>query len=186
VDELREEILQAERTRSDLLKWKLGLVGTIGALGLGFSGSNSIHNAQLVLVVIPLVCVYVDLLCLHLTLRIVVIGTFMYQWTPSGETKDPLKAYERFARGARRLPDPSERKMSAYALEDWALYLSTLILSASAFVYGVVLLWPHHPGGYAALFLSSGAIGLAATLIGRRLYRKRMDAVSAMQLAPSA
>ncbi len=37
MEKLREEILQAEQTRSDLLKLKLSLVGAIGALGLGFS-----------------------------------------------------------------------------------------------------------------------------------------------------
>jgi hypothetical protein len=39
LEKLRDEILQTENTRSDLLKWKLGLVGAIGAAGLGFAGS---------------------------------------------------------------------------------------------------------------------------------------------------
>jgi hypothetical protein len=36
MESLREEILRSEGVRSDLLKWKLALAGTLGAAGLGF------------------------------------------------------------------------------------------------------------------------------------------------------
>jgi hypothetical protein len=35
MEKLRDEILLAESTRSDLLKWRLALVGAIGAAGYG-------------------------------------------------------------------------------------------------------------------------------------------------------
>jgi hypothetical protein len=37
VEELRAEILEVERARSDLLKWKLVLVAGLGAFGLGLN-----------------------------------------------------------------------------------------------------------------------------------------------------
>lgn len=76
VGTLRQEILQSQQTRSDLLKWKLGLVGAIGAVGLGLAGSRVSNHADLVLCAVPLVCIYVDFLCRHLSLRILVIGVF--------------------------------------------------------------------------------------------------------------
>jgi hypothetical protein len=79
---LRDEILQSEGVRSDLLKWKLALAGILGAAGLGFSGSEDLRHADLVLCAIPPVCVYVDLLCLHLNLKMLVIGTFLRTMPP--------------------------------------------------------------------------------------------------------
>jgi hypothetical protein len=193
MDELREEILQSERTRSDLLKWKLGLAGTLGALGLGFSGSSNVKDAELVLVVIPLVCVYVDLLCLHLTLRIVVIGAFIRKarGTPEdklleryedfAESARTLAVHERFGEAAKKLwpfrgSTAGRGQISAFALEDWALYLSTSVFSLSAIGYGFVALG--RSGGIAALFLASGFVGLVATLIGKALYEMRLTAVT--------
>jgi len=206
MDQLREEILQAERTRSDLLKWKLGLTGTIGALGLGFSGSSAVRNAELVLVVIPLVCVYVDLLSLHLTLRILVIGTFMRLAKAQAASGDDLvNRYEAFAQTAREL-DVDEgfvdaarrvwlprrtvggtsrarppRTISAFALEDWALYLSTCVLSLAGIGYGIyaAVRGSHLP---AFLFLTSGSIGVSATLIGKVLYEMRCSALSRLPI----
>jgi hypothetical protein len=60
---------------SDLLKWKLVLVAAIGTVGLGLTESEVGH--PIVLIGIPLICAYVDLLCRHLTLRIHVIGNFI-------------------------------------------------------------------------------------------------------------
>src|SRR5436309_2289100 len=132
MEQLRQEILQAEQTRSDLLKLKLSLVGTIGALGLGFSGSRSVEHAELVLAVIPLVCVYVDLLCRHLSLRIVVIGAFLRSpgAQEAREEGELTAKYEKWAESARRLSRaPDQRRenktISAFDLEDWALEYST-------------------------------------------------------------
>jgi hypothetical protein len=105
VEKLREEILQSERVRSDLLKWKLGLVGVVGAVGLGFSGTDTLGRVDLVLCTIPPVCVYVDLLCLHLTLKILVIGRFLESlgWS-TDPTMRPIAKYEAYVRLATKIP----------------------------------------------------------------------------------
>lgn len=84
---LREEILQAQRTRSDLLKWKLGLVGVIRSVGLGLAGSRVPTHAELVLCAIPFGCVYVDLLCRHLWLRASMPWTGFGQWRDSESSR---------------------------------------------------------------------------------------------------
>ncbi len=196
MEKLREEILQAEQTRSDLLKLKLSLVGAIGALGLGFSAGVLVKNAVLVLNVIPFVCVYVDLLCRHLTLRIVVIGSFLRSPVARKASEAELmERYEEWAQYARELSRPpkknkeqsdqrskpqeegeAERKMSAFDLEDWALEYSTYILSAGILVYGLYL--AAMGSELAVLFLLSGPTGLVATWIGNRKFKLRYDALT--------
>lgn len=165
--DLRGEIVESQKARCDLLKWKLGLVAGLGAAGLGL-GSNYSTDRQFhyILCLIPLVCTYVDLLAKHMTLRIMVIGCY--------ENSIEQTPYERFAAKARKMPFPSNddlekdlhkvnmflrlwikriniygvkkyrmkcRKLAAYELEDWALQWSTMILSFLIFCYGLYLSW---------------------------------------------
>lgn len=200
MEKLRDEILQAESVRSDLLKWKLGLVGTIGAAGLGFAGfgfsgsTDHLRHADLVLCAIPPVALYVDLLCLHLTLRILVIGSFLQNSTHAGaEPARVYREYETFAHKARELPEPPAtpepsatppRKTkgrptkSAFDLEDWALIYSTWGLSAAVGAYGVY--WLTQSSWWVGLvFLISGASGVLATLFGHHQYAVRCRRIAA-------
>jgi hypothetical protein len=106
---LPDEILESQKTRSTLLKWKLVIVASLGAAGLGLtSGSNPKIN---LLSLIPFVCVYVDLLCTNINLRIMLIGRYLAE-----KCSD---SYELFAKERRNW----------FALEDWALYGSTYCVS---------------------------------------------------------
>jgi hypothetical protein len=174
---LREEILQSERVRSELLKWKLGLVGALGALGLGFAGTERLNHADLVFCAIPPVCVYVDLLCRHLTLKMLVIGRFLISLKESGDdTARTYAAYEELAQEAREISvGKSGGTVSAFALEDWALWLSTLALSLAIIVYGLAV-WSE----VSIPFIFSGAAGLLATAVGGRQYGVRFRAVESL------
>ena len=78
------EIIESQKIRSDLLKWKILTLAVLGATGLGLSG-QSIPHADLVLCCVPFVCAYIDLLCRHLSLRIAVISEF---WERGGFQAD--------------------------------------------------------------------------------------------------
>jgi hypothetical protein len=173
MEKLRDEILLAESTRSDLLKWKLGLVGAIGAAGLGFAGAAELGHADLVLCALPPVTTYVDLLARHLTLRILVIGAFL-RGAAEGA---PYQEYEEFAERARHL----ERRRSAFDLEDWALQYSSYGLSAAVAGYGVYQLIDGST--YGVPFVVSGVIGAAVAMLGLVHYRRRVDAVAALSPA---
>jgi hypothetical protein len=195
MEKLREEILQSESVRSDLLKWKLALIGGIGAAGLGFAGSNELRHADLVLCVIPPVCVYVDLLCMHLNLKMLVIGTFQSQWR-GGDSTAGFSAYERFVeQQARRLSKDERiswrpgavlrrglmtrgRDRSAFELEDWALSLSTLALSLALLIYAILL-----HSRFSIPFAISGVASLVATAIGSAQFEWRFNAVRKLRLA---
>ena len=123
MENLREEITQALNARKDLLKWKFIVIAALGAAGLGIQSSDQPMLPLLCL--IPLVCVYVDLLCKHLKLRILVISEFI-KWNDAflnakDKSYNPsLHAkYEKFC----------AQNRSAFDLETWALEYSTIFIS---------------------------------------------------------
>jgi hypothetical protein len=122
---LPDEILATQQARSDLLKWKLVLVAALGAAGFGLE--EKIAPTHLLLALIPLVCLYVDLLCTNLNLRLIVIGTYYASFHED--------IYEGFVAKNRR----------AFDLEDWALYWSTIVVSVLVSIVGLTLTFPSSP-----------------------------------------
>jgi len=108
---LPDEILESQKTRSTLLKWKLAIVASLGAAGLGLTSGTSTSQISL-LSLIPFVCVYVDLLCTNINLRIILIGRYLAQ--------THRDSYELFA----------DKHRKWFDLENWALYGSTYCVSA--------------------------------------------------------
>ena len=172
---LRDEIIEAEKARSDLLKWKLIIVSGLGGAGLGFTGKNSVPGVLYVLLLIPAVCLYVDLMCRHLTLRMMVVGTFLRL-----KGRDEEGEYERFVaetRGKKR------KRLNVFALEDWALEWSTIVLSL--LVMGTVLVVPEigRTGGGAPFadwirhysFVLSGGAGIVFSFLIRLRYFRRWE-----------
>ena len=168
---LRSEIVESQKVRSELLKWKLVIVSVLGGTGLGFINTDgSGAGAYLLLLLIPGVCFYVDLLCRHITLRIKVIGSF-YRVLGCGEDS----AYEEFVPQTYELgPD----KVNPFQLEDWALEYSTYALSAMVALAGAVLIfWPcifariTHPYLVGVAFALSGLLGIILTLLIKVRYK---------------
>jgi hypothetical protein len=87
--ELYQEIIENEKGRLDLFKWKVVLVAGLGAAASGLLSSKPI-TPVLPLALIPLVCIYVDLLSLDLTPRICVISRYLN--LAHGQQKDPSDA----------------------------------------------------------------------------------------------
>jgi hypothetical protein len=158
---LREEVLNTQSARSDLLKYKLLAVGGIGAAGLGLAGSEATGNVDLVLAAVPLVCLYIDLLCRHLSLRILVTGAFMRTL----DNEDQFGAYERYVKGVR----------SVFALEDWAVTWSTLVLSGGVLGYGIGAWFDDKPWWFYVTLIVSSVVGIVFTLIAEfHIYRRKV------------
>jgi hypothetical protein len=133
--DLRTEIVETQKNRTELVKWKLLLVAGLGTVSLGLGekviegvGALPAHSGPPIhlLALIPLVCLYVDVLCYHQQARILVIGYFLL-----GRTDEPFwQAYEILARAAAR--------QRAFSLEDWALSYSTRFFSILVVVVAII------------------------------------------------
>lgn len=102
--------------------------------------------------------------------------------------------YEKYAENARDMnPSKSSRLNkrlgggSAFALEDWAVSWSTLVVSAALLAYGALVRTgsspDHVPVGWA--FMASGVIGLGATIFSQVLYRGKREAVRDLRGLPA-
>jgi hypothetical protein len=140
---LREEIVEHQRTRTDLFKWKVILIAGIGAAASGVGGFQLEHRA-LLFVLVPLVCVYVDLLARDQTLRIVVIAEYLRGGLESSQKEG---RYEDFVARADNIKLVSSwaalrfrlsRKQSAYALGFAAEDFSTVLVSVFILAAGLM------------------------------------------------
>jgi hypothetical protein len=145
---LPDEIISAEQCRSDYLKWKLLLVAGLGAAGFGLGECAT--PRPLLLALIPFVCMYVDLLCINLKLRTLVIGTFYAKRNDH---------YETFVSDNR----------TVFVMEDWALYWSTYAICLILILIGSssqtpALCW-RWPAGENLILVLAGSVGIVLSFI---------------------
>ena len=172
MDSLRQEIQQSQQRRADLIKWKLVLVSVLGATGLGLTNSPNVPYAELVLCGIPFVCTYVDLLCQHHALNLVVIGEFIRS-QESGSDIAEVK-YEKFSLAVRQIP-LKKRMVSAYDLERINIIWSSIVFSASIVVYAAI-----QPKLTTIPIVLAGCFGVILSLWVQKMYRIRRDVVRRM------
>ncbi len=135
IDKLREEIIESEKSRIDLLKWKFILIAALGSIGLGIEDNTTIFSRYITLCLIPPVCVYVDLLCKHLNLRILCIAYFI-RYTkinkPPESSLSLAQEYEQFCCDVRKPKEKNKNEETnnskPLCLEDLAQEWSTLII----------------------------------------------------------
>jgi hypothetical protein len=152
MDTVRQELLQAQKVRSDLLKWKLLIVAGIGGAALGFSG-NGPGKSYLALAVLPLCCAYVDILCWNLFRRIKSIGIFFEH---AAHSSVDLRRYEIFFH---KMGKHFGRGVS---LEMWASLVSTVAISVAVWLIGTKL---GASGSWEILlFWISAGLGAALTI----------------------
>ena len=168
---LRQEIIEAEKTQAEYLKWKLISVASIASLFLSFKVANS-YDLSILLCLIPLICTYVDLISVHLMLRIIVIGTYLRktkQQLGQPEYID-IKDYETFVSDI--LGEVRSNPLSPFGLELTAIHGSTLVLSIIILVYGFVLASSNARLAY--VYFVSGFIGIIFTILIFATYGKRV------------
>jgi len=181
--DLRSEIVESEKLRSDLFKWKIILVAALGAAGLGFGDAGkAMSQPEFLFCLIPLVCVYVDILSSHLNLRIMVIGHYLLlvrRLRDRGiDAKTDDAEYENFAESARAMPltkaKEKEQRLNAFALEDIAQHYSSGLLSLFVLLWGVARLRS------GMILTATGLLGFLASLIAYSAYKKRLAALGSL------
>jgi hypothetical protein len=154
---LRQEIIEAQKIRAQFVQWKLTLVAVLAGVGLGFYPSIASHSTA-VLILIPFVCVYVDVCVRHLNLRVLIIAEFLRS-TRHGATEKYFAEYEDFCYTKRR----------AFKLEDLVFQWSSIFLSA--FVATVPILFREENANLSSLFFYvAGGGGIIVAILVEWFY----------------
>ena len=149
---LREELIECQRARSEFIRWKLILVAAVGSAAFGLGDKDNPKHPEL-LAFIPLICTYVDSVCLHNDSRIMMIGRFLRE---SPLASAAARAYEQFCYDHR----------AKFYNEGFALFISSLFLSGVVASLGFAgynpqaTADPWHPKA----LIASGLLGAAVTL----------------------
>jgi hypothetical protein len=144
MDELRREIMQSEASIIDLMKWKLILVGGIGAVGLGLTNEASAKTPEvsaLILCVIPFACNYVDALCKSLEIKICKLRTVLAH-VGDELAKDPEeKLFVGYAFGRDcDIGGDALRLFRIFTLEELVLTFSTATINLGLIFYAIIFL----------------------------------------------
>jgi hypothetical protein len=176
---LRDEIIESQKARADLFKWKFISVAAIGAaaLGVGAASSTPADKPEYLMCLVPFVCIYIDALCYQINLRIMVIGQFLRVNPDRAGVADEAQdlPYETFVDNLRRSPN-----MDPFVFEDFALYWSSRLLSALVIVLGVLSqfrLFHNSIQGEPAIFYITGGLGVLAAIWAPLACRKRVAAI---------
>jgi hypothetical protein len=192
--QLFQEIIENEKARLELFKWKIILVAGLGAAASGLIGVKPIHPA-LSAALIPFVCVYVDLLAQDLTLRIAVIARYFVLVYKGGQqpSESQYVAFVGAADQIGKMPTRREalrtvynqlrdRKWvsSAYGVGFLAQGLSTFVLSAGVVCWGFLFL----PNAHAWFLVAAAGFGIIALCWSYLEYKRRFTAVAMMSSLP--
>lgn len=117
------EIIESQRVRSDLLKWKIITIAVIASVGLGIS--SKYLKFELALCIIPFVMVYIDALCLHINLRIFSIA----KWHKTEKAKELINNSEFVYMQEYELFINKAYEVGAFKLEQWTIFYSSLVIN---------------------------------------------------------
>lgn len=177
VDKLRDEIIESQKAQASFTRWKILLVTIFGAAGLGVLPYGRFSEGSLALLaLLPLVCLYVDALCYHSGIRVMVIARYL-RGSDSSEDQQPAtdgsdynttdlvaaRDYENYVVSTR-----DRFNMEGFAL----LWVSRFVSVAVAIVAGVAWILPlrslnplHLPADVAVVFRILNTCWLASTAL---------------------
>lgn len=127
VAKLRDEILESQKARAELTKWKVILIAAIGGAAIGLGGKEGLGGASgmpILFSLLPPACLYVDLLCMHNDIRMMVIGHFLRT-----RERGDVAAYEALC----------DKLRHVFGLESLALTGVTMLVAALVAVIGFAL-----------------------------------------------
>jgi hypothetical protein len=165
---LRQEIIESQKTEADFLKWKLISVASVGAISFGFISDVRLaaSSAKLLVCLIPVLCAYVDLISLHIMIRIIAIGNYL---------KMQGNDYEEYVFEIR-----DKSSVNPFVFEAGALYGSSFLLNVLVIVLGFILPkgpdnWPE---SYLTAYIVFGVLGITCNIFFWMLYTFRVREVT--------
>ena len=174
----RQELIETQKARTALLKWKIGIVSVLAAVGLGIMFENWTSSQRgLLLCFIPLACLYVDMLHMSLGLRIRGIAMFFRKKAiyVNPETEH-FRDYEQFMHDVRKeIREKLPWMLKRVGPQSIVLRSSSFIIMGCVFFCGLCyLLYPERtddavaPHAFSAKTVAWMIIG--SSLIGMVLY----------------
>ncbi len=146
--QLRLEIIESQKIQADYLKWKLISVATLASIAIGISGNSTNGEAEFLLCAIPFCCAYIDILSLHVMMRILTIGAFL---------RSKGCAYETFVDEVRNAGnDPLK-------FENYALNGSSIIFNALPIFYGIYKIIGFKDSNLGTALIVFGIVGIVFT-----------------------
>jgi hypothetical protein len=151
--ELRQEIIESQKTQAEFLKWKLITIAAVASVALGLEAGKTTDPLKILFCLIPLLCGYVDLISLHIMIRVMTIGIYLRM------AGDP---YETFVFRVREKSWANPFIFEASALHGSSLIFNLLIIFASILIDFKKIPWPDW---CANAFLASGILGIIWTVV---------------------
>jgi len=152
-EKLRDEIIESQKSVADFVKWKLISVAAVAAVALGFGPTTSTpDSANLLMCLVPLICIYIDLNSVHITMRCLTIGIYLKTFGNS---------YEQFVFQLR----DKLKGTNPFTFELMASYSSSLLINFIILLLGLALRFglpqlSSRPWVYSA----AAVIGVAVTI----------------------
>ena len=173
MSQLNTEIIETQKSRYDLLKWKMIVFAALSATGLGLSKGTTSY-ADLVLCCIPFVCVYIDMLWYHLSVRNAAIGYFRRKMSARRKldiNSDDTPKDSEYTTYQEWYEEFIEIAKGTYRLEKLCVYLSSVVFSTILIVLSVLDYFTNEIGFNHKIYIFiSGFIGICLAEITRRIH----------------
>jgi len=121
---LRAESIAAQTMRFDLAKFKLVTTAVLGSIAIGAGTTSGTEKFPYIMGLIPLVCIYIDLIADSKQIQILVIGAFL-----KTEKAGIFSRYEKYCSDLRSRKD--------IFIDSYAFYFSTMVLCIAIALFGV-------------------------------------------------
>jgi hypothetical protein len=110
--------------RFDLAKFKLVTTAVLGSIAIGAGTTSGTEKFPYIMGLIPLVCIYIDLIADSKQIQILVIGAFL-----KTEKAGIFSRYEKYCSDLRSRKD--------IFIDSYAFYFSTMVLCIAIALFGV-------------------------------------------------
>jgi len=171
MDILRQEIIETQKARSELIKWKLLLVSALAATGLGFAKSESDLNTEVLLCCIPFFCAYVDAQYANLSLRIMGIATFFRDIASHVGVDPALTEYENLMAFARDKVRGGYGELGRHSPQSWVVRASSILFSGLVAVYAAASLVLRDPKPNVWLMVAMLTTGIGGVVFDILLFQ---------------
>ena len=170
---LRNEAMAAQQQRLELARFKIICIAVLGSVAIGSSGlsigstSSNSGSVPYIIGLIPLVAIYIDVICETKKIQFMAIGSFM-KTLPKGSV---LSNYEKF----------TDKHRDTF-LKNYSYQYSTIVVSAAIAIIGIGrLLFQTFDTSYspnvllAVVEIGSGMIGVITSTLLNKLVAKKVD-----------